>query len=283
MRYNNADEIITISNRYFETTPSELGSMFREPKASWKLVDWVVKYSLLTGNSKLVASTIASFYSKKNKTAIVSLDKIRAATGLSEGTINKSIKEMKLSGEWLIYTVDSKEKYSTFQRYVPLSPTSNFPGGILSLNSLTNELDKRNLVKGASKTKVKVTSVNFYKLWESYWTVDIMRNNRTFLLKRQKSSDTNIYEKEFLDLYFNALNDANSFTDEEKIYHQAFLYLRNNDFPGRYIVDSSQYFYNINFGKKERQKLALICYTNWTRKLLSSSAYSKLKEGYHFK
>lgn len=161
--------LMKISDNYFhEKHPSQ--PIIRQSKASWKLTDWIVKYSSLTGNAKLVAASIAANYNKAEGYSRVSYKKIEAMTGLSEATISNAVQQMKMSGEWIIYQLAPELGYHKLQRYIPLAPIASMPGKLMDLTPLAEKIFKREQAK-AEKSKLPYLKLDkdFCTIWESSW------------------------------------------------------------------------------------------------------------------
>lgn len=119
-----ADKVFSSTNFYYEN--------IRKPQTSWKLVSWIVRFSSLESNSKLVAAAIGSFYNVKNGYAHPSYDAISKRTGLGLTTIYKAVSEMKLSGEWIVIPITGQNLWKKNNRYIPLHPIVVAPGSLSS-------------------------------------------------------------------------------------------------------------------------------------------------------
>lgn len=120
--------IYEISESYFDATALTRCNFIRKPKTSWRLVDWVMAHSSLEGNSKLVAGAISTFYNKKLGYAYPTALHIGAMTGLSRSSIDRAVRDMKLSGEWVIVNIkDINTINQTVNRYIPMSPAISDP------------------------------------------------------------------------------------------------------------------------------------------------------------
>lgn len=118
------NKIYNTSLNYFKKEDYYPDHLHRIPQNSWKLVEWITKYSSLKGSSKLVSIQIAGYYNPKLGYSYPSYDDIMRETGLSYPTISRCIQDMKLSGEWfIISTASSPNSRHTNNRYFYLSPT----------------------------------------------------------------------------------------------------------------------------------------------------------------
>lgn len=94
------------------------------PQNSWKLTEWIAKNSILRGNAKLVAMQVASYYNPKLGYSYPTYTDLINKTGLGYGTVSRAIKEMKLSGEWIVISAAwSQESRHTNNRYYYIGAT----------------------------------------------------------------------------------------------------------------------------------------------------------------
>jgi hypothetical protein len=120
--FNEADKVFSSTQLYYEN--------IRKPQTSWKLVSWIIRFSSLQSNSKLVSAAIGSFYNVKNGYAHPSYDAISKRTGLGLTTIYKAVSEMKLSGEWIVIPITGQNLWKKNNRYIPLHPAVKTTGGM---------------------------------------------------------------------------------------------------------------------------------------------------------
>lgn len=172
------NSIYELSTSYFETQPLKKLSYLRKAKSSWKLVDWVIRCSGLTGNAKLVAAAISSFYDKKLGYAYVSFRNIEAMTGLSESSITRAVRAMRISGEWVVINIEpledgaKKKSYTTWRRYIPLSPLKE--DDKKDLNYLNEKFNAKNV---RNKNDHTFTDKYFRPLWQSDWPGIYLRHS----------------------------------------------------------------------------------------------------------
>lgn len=96
---------------------------YRMFKGSFQLLAWISIYSSLRNHSRIVALEIASYYNKNLAYCYPNYEAIAEKTGLSHSSISRAIKEIKLSGEWIVIHTPVKNKVRTISsRYYPLSP-----------------------------------------------------------------------------------------------------------------------------------------------------------------
>lgn len=129
MKIRKKESIYEISTTYFSETYQNFDddgettiNYFRGASSSFKLVAWVMQFSSLRGSDKLVAATIASYYGYKRKYCFPTYQQIADDTGFSYGTISKGIKNMKLSGEWVVKRRGLSIVRRSNNCYAPLAP-----------------------------------------------------------------------------------------------------------------------------------------------------------------
>lgn len=114
---------------YYFSTTSFYPKKYRIAQNSWKLVDWIAKRSILKGNAKLVSMQIASYYSPKVGYSFPSYEDIINSAGVSYGTVARAIRDMKLSGEWIVISARSAPRSRhTNNRYYYLGPVNSDNG-----------------------------------------------------------------------------------------------------------------------------------------------------------
>lgn len=118
--------IFNLSKNYFYN--AHKNSDFKRAKDSWRATTWVVEASSLEGYPKLVAIIIASHYNKAKGYAYISHETLHREAGVSNATINRAIRSIKLSGEWIVisgrkdWDRSGQKKGHTANKYVPLAP-----------------------------------------------------------------------------------------------------------------------------------------------------------------
>lgn len=119
-------KLLEVSKTYFKEDVLYPGGLHRVPQNSWKLTQWVTRYTNLKSSAKLVSIQIASCYNPTIGYSYPSYDSLMRETGLGYGTISRSIQAMKLSGEWLVLnTAYSDNSRNTNNRYFYLSPKAD--------------------------------------------------------------------------------------------------------------------------------------------------------------
>lgn len=140
--------ILDISKSYFKDEKNIYG--YRKATSSWRLVDWVIKYSNLKGHSKLVAAQVASYYGYHKGYSYPSYERLQHDTGLSRSTIARAIVEMKKSGEWIVVSKGTKTGRKVANEYYPISPVS-----VENLQVLTTALEEQKLRNEEMKKEIE--------------------------------------------------------------------------------------------------------------------------------
>lgn len=91
-----------ILDEYAVLINDDIKLYLKSPKTSWQLAAWILKYSNLRKNSKLVSAHLALHYNVKQKKCFPSLSTLQRETGLSRVTVSKGIEQIKNSGEWIV-------------------------------------------------------------------------------------------------------------------------------------------------------------------------------------
>jgi len=112
---NNNLSIFAISKTYF-SLQNAIGD-FRPPINSFRLSQWTLRHSTLSGTPKFVAASIAPYWNTDSQLAHPNLEQIAASAGLSSATVKRSMIKIKASGEWLIFP--------GHRRYGPGGPLAN--------------------------------------------------------------------------------------------------------------------------------------------------------------
>jgi hypothetical protein len=129
MLFKTEKNIFSVSEQYFNK--AHKNSDFRRAKDSWRATTWVVEASSLRGYPKLVAIIIASHYNKNKGYAYISHETLAEEAGVSAATINRAIRDIKLSGEWIVisgrkdWDKSGKKQGHTANKYLPLAPNPN--------------------------------------------------------------------------------------------------------------------------------------------------------------
>jgi hypothetical protein len=167
----NPRTIFDLSKNYFDVQHIDR-PYIRKARSSWKLVDWVVQYSgLTTPSSRLVAATIASYYSKDKGYAFPSAPYVCLKANVSRATFTRAVKEMKLSGEWLVLPIKiQKEKKEISNRYIPLAPVRGDRYKVPSSEQVKT-----------FNSPTKLYAVEEFKVWNSTVRADWLRSNYSFV------------------------------------------------------------------------------------------------------
>lgn len=137
---DNMKSIYEMSIPYFHTnkdTPDDR----RKAKGSFHLISWVIAHSSLYGSSKLIAATVAYHYNTDRGISFPSMETIRKRTGYNKRTIEKGIREMEESGEWILSKDSASVSKRIYNIYTPLSPekTDIMAGLLWESSRMTDE------------------------------------------------------------------------------------------------------------------------------------------------
>jgi hypothetical protein len=117
------------SKNLFKPTPAtvhkDILSIWYKPVSSFQLSNWILRYSSLTRYSKLLALELSAYYRHDLGYCFPNYEHLAQDMGISERTVGEAIKDMKLSGEWLVIRHPETKKVRTVSnRYYPLTPIS---------------------------------------------------------------------------------------------------------------------------------------------------------------
>lgn len=160
------------------------------PQTSWKLTDWVIRFSNLKGKAKLVSAQIASFYNAKDKYSYPTYDDLMKSTGLSHSSIKRAIKEMKLSGEWLVIATNQTSYVRhTNNRYFYLAPTQY--DKFMSDDEFSQKIESFNELKAEKPfSSLTVEELKTYpRLWEPRITFSTLEQYDIFRKRITKSNN----------------------------------------------------------------------------------------------
>lgn len=87
-------------------------------KSSWQLTTWILKYSDLKPTARLVSAHLSVFYNLDRGTCHPTFDTLQRVTGLSRATVNKAVREIEQSREWIVIKPGSHRA----NQYIPNVP-----------------------------------------------------------------------------------------------------------------------------------------------------------------
>lgn len=126
-------------------------NLYGFPRNQFMAMKYILQTSRLVAKDRVVAATIASFYSSKLGYSYPSQQQIAEICGMKIRTLADSIEQMKLSGEWLITPVQSAPYEKTVSNRYYLLPPAGY--GILVSRLQRHE----------ESDEAKISSLSYYK------------------------------------------------------------------------------------------------------------------------